>query len=659
MYGAHCIVRRRVSLTQAQGDPRRSLGRLYRLVARRVHVSDAGFMVIGRGTVRRLPRCRTLLSPRLPPLSRLRHRLLPAPLCLSLPRCQFPLRLDVEGSRRLGPKRSIQLIRPDEPMMRRDPRHTHAAGAQKCTGAGKAAPRPTRILLPRQGLSLRHPLPLDLFAPCLPGPMAIRGPRVGDERPASTPRTAPGGVVQPGTQSGGTADELRFLSTRLLDARARDPYASDQALALGRWAPSTVDSWAGLLRGLSVTATKYPEFTRAQVLAQHIRLLAAQGRKSVTIRGLLSAVRLCEKITLIPPTVSPIHWAMSAGADRIYEHPAPSPVWGTPAMLAHMAAHVDTDLAFVTLGLAVLSVCHLLRVGEVASIRKSDLCTERRLSFYHSKGANRWITAPMGAWGEAWRKRLVSSPAIAGRPDFLPVAAGTAILQSTMRAQLWGTGAHEAGWHSWRRMGAALLAWAGAAFTVIAVWGRWLTERQARYYSSPPLAWNVKFPIDLPWPCGTRRVELRPTAAFQLWPENLLALVQGTLAECPPVAMDGDDSDDAPRPPVPRPRSRLLGTTRPVRRVCTPSDSRPPQSARRHASVGVSGSQDRTSSTVPRTRQTPVQTSSAAQARTGPSVATQHFAGTRARAALRSRSPSGAHPSGDLRSVRRRLASTS
>ena len=135
-----------------------------------------------------------------------------------------------------------------------------------------------------------------------------------------------------------------------------------------------------------------------------------------------------------------------------------------------------------------------------------------------------------------------------------------------MRAQLWGTGAHEAGWHSWRRMGAALLAWAGAALTVIAVWGRWTSTR---YYSSPPLAWNVKFPIDLPWPCGTRRVELRPPAAFQLWPENLLALVQGTLTECPPVAMDGDDSDDAPRPPVPRPRSWLLGATRPVRRVCT------------------------------------------------------------------------------------------
>ena len=54
MYGARCIVRRRVSPTQSHDDPRRSLGRLYRLVAHRVRVSDAGFMVIGRGTVRLL-----------------------------------------------------------------------------------------------------------------------------------------------------------------------------------------------------------------------------------------------------------------------------------------------------------------------------------------------------------------------------------------------------------------------------------------------------------------------------------------------------------------------------------------------------------------------------------------------------------------------------
>ena len=72
-------------------------------------------------------------------------------------------------------------------------------------------------------------------------------------------------------------------------------------------------------------------------------------------------------------------------------------------MLAHVAARVASELDFITLGLAVISVCHLLRVGEVSSIGCRDISTVRRISFYHSKCANCWVTVPMGVWGEAWR----------------------------------------------------------------------------------------------------------------------------------------------------------------------------------------------------------------------------------------------------------------
>ena len=140
---------------------------------------------------------------------------------------------------------------------------------------------------------------------------------------------------------GGTANDLRFLSSRLLDVRAEDTVISDQALAIGKWAPGTVDTWAGLLRGLSVTATKYPQLNRSQTLAQHLRLMAAQGKKSVALRGLVSGVLLCGKIGLISPTVCPIHSAMSVGADMRYDHSSPAPVWGTP--LAHTSAPVASE----------------------------------------------------------------------------------------------------------------------------------------------------------------------------------------------------------------------------------------------------------------------------------------------------------------------------
>ena len=66
---------------------------------------------------------------------------------------------------------------------------------------------------------------------------------------------------------GGSADDLQFLNSPLLDARAEDPVVSDQALSIDRWAPGTMDTWAGLLRGMSVTATKYRELNRSQTLA--------------------------------------------------------------------------------------------------------------------------------------------------------------------------------------------------------------------------------------------------------------------------------------------------------------------------------------------------------------------------------------------------------
>ena len=65
---------------------------------------------------------------------------------------------------------------------------------------------------------------------------------------------------------------------------------------------------------------------------------------------------------------------------------------------------------------------------------------------------------PWGRGEHPWCGALAHSPSIALWPDFLPVAASTTVLQSQMRALLWGSATHDAGWHAWRRLGAVLLA---------------------------------------------------------------------------------------------------------------------------------------------------------------------------------------------------------
>ena len=90
-----------------------------------------------------------------------------------------------------------------------------------------------------------------------------------------------------------------------------------------------------------------------------------------------------EKVGILPPTVRSIHWAMAARANRMYQHPSPSPVWATPAMFAHMSDQAHDPWDFITVGMAVLSTTLFLRVGEAVSIHLADISTTCRVSFVH------------------------------------------------------------------------------------------------------------------------------------------------------------------------------------------------------------------------------------------------------------------------------------
>ena len=142
-------------------------------------------------------------------------------------------------------------------------------------------------------------------------------------------------------------------------------------------------------------------------------------------------------------------------------------------------------------------------------------------------------------------------------------------------------------------------------------------------------------------------------------PENLLPLVQGgAITESPPVAMDGDDSDDDIRSPTSISRTRILGSSRKFGRVSRVAGTAP-QWPRRFAALRVVRPHRGPPSQNPRSRTTPMLTQSSSQAAPRASVGSQHFLGTRKRAAGHSPAPEGAHWSGEVRSVRRQVGSSS
>ena len=71
--------------------------------------------------------------------------------------------------------------------------------------------------------------------------------------------------------------------------------------------------------------------------------------------------------------------------------------------------------------MSALAAAQCSRVCEAASLRPLDLETLYRITFYHYKVKDEYVTARVGPWGDAWHRRLHAL--VAHRPKFLPVFA--------------------------------------------------------------------------------------------------------------------------------------------------------------------------------------------------------------------------------------------
>ena len=169
------------------------------------------------------------------------------------------------------------------------------------------------------------------------------------------------------------AAKLHGAATTVYDLWAADFATEPQALALQRWAESTVLAWVRELRGIGCAGLWYAEQSRADALARHLVHLVATGKSSVALWGTISAFRMAEKLQLLRPTVCPIQWAIGTGVGRAYNSEPGQQVWGTLGMLQTMAAAVRSETDFAILTLAVFGVCHGLRVGEAATISRVNI----------------------------------------------------------------------------------------------------------------------------------------------------------------------------------------------------------------------------------------------------------------------------------------------
>ena len=108
----------------------------------------------------------------------------------------------------------------------------------------------------------------------------------------------------------GTPTQLRCLATSLDEFTTGDVATEPGALAVRVWAEGTRRNWRRDLQRVGRTALMYADHDAYSALSKHLTLLAAQGRQSATLRGVVSSVRMCETLGIVGKVVTPPHWAL-------------------------------------------------------------------------------------------------------------------------------------------------------------------------------------------------------------------------------------------------------------------------------------------------------------------------------------------------------------
>ena len=159
--------------------------------------------------------------------------------------------------------------------------------------------------------------------------------------------------------------------------------------------------------------------------------------------------------------------------------------FGGPDLLQLMAESCSRVGEWKVYAAAVLSFATLCRVGEISSLRRSNI-SKVGITYQGIKRDHRQITRRLGPYAQAWATWLRRIA-----PGQAPALGRAADLEMGMAKLLQGTDRGEARWHAWRRAGAAYFRWLGLPWRHLLWWGRWHSIKIAHLYASPPTNLNV------------------------------------------------------------------------------------------------------------------------------------------------------------------------
>ena len=294
-----------------------------------------------------------------------------------------------------------------------------------------------------------------------------------------------------------------------------DPTECPAACLVSTWRPATRRTYTSHLRRFAqFGGTVQPK--DVQALVEKVLLsMFAQGQKAAAARGCISALKAVATLGWIPPVQWDRLWRISKAA---VDSPGQRQ-FGGPDLLQLMAESCSRAGEWKVYAAAVLSFATLCRVGEISSLRRSNI-SKVGITYRGIKRDHRQITRRLGPYSQAWATWLRRIA-----PGEAPALGRAADLEMGMAKLLQGTDRAEARWHAWRRAGATYLRWLGLPWRHLLWWGRWHSIKIAHLYASPPDEFECVRTTRLPWP-ATEGIRSRKTDIRDLWPASLVELFE-------------------------------------------------------------------------------------------------------------------------------------
>ena len=222
-----------------------------------------------------------------------------------------------------------------------------------------------------------------------------------------------------------------------------------------------------------------------------------RGRSAAT--GLVSALRVLEKLRLLPPSLLQLHWLQVEAIARITAPHAPPRPYGTAQHLEFLGRariHWAWPRLFF---LATCAIVFRMRSGDSESVSWEGITTPGWIEFFDEKRGKEWVQYPLSPFLEQWRKYVLSLKHPNTPPQSPVLPSGKNALRSIQKECMQHCPLGHITWHPWARMAAAAFRILGGTLASLADWGRWKDLKQARHYAKAPADWSLPEFLSLPY----------------------------------------------------------------------------------------------------------------------------------------------------------------